>query len=106
MSEFLSFVLKHAACDQAGGFSRGEEAIMDGLGDRSEQFEVFMAIEGSTGQKGVSLVWSRMSTGIMIDRVGSWGRPIAGVAWFFCIIVSFRRKDSIDRLASRCDNAR
>jgi hypothetical protein len=36
----------------------------------------------------------------MIDRVGSWGRPISGVGCFFCIIVSFRRKDSIDRLAS------
>jgi hypothetical protein len=52
MSEVLSFALKHAACDQAGGFSRGEEVIMDGLGDRSEQFGVFMAIAGIDGTKG------------------------------------------------------
>jgi hypothetical protein len=52
MSEFLSFVLKHAACDQAGGFSRSEQAIIDGLGDRSQQFGVFMAIAGIYGTKG------------------------------------------------------
>jgi hypothetical protein len=52
MSEFLSSALKHAACYQASGFSRGEEAIIHCLGDRSEQFGVLMAITGVYGTKG------------------------------------------------------